>query len=60
MNHKYEYEVLSDNAIDMIFNGKVSQKMPLILMLIFYLRFLIKTNLFFLFFIFVMSIIHLY
>ena len=26
MNHKYEYEVLSDNAIDMIFNGKVSQK----------------------------------
>ena len=26
MNYKYEYEVLSDNAIDMIFNGKVSQK----------------------------------
>ena len=24
MNYKYEYEVLSDNAIDMIFNGKVS------------------------------------
>ena len=26
MNYKYEYEVLSDNEIDMIFNGKVSQK----------------------------------
>ena len=26
MNYKYEFEVLSDNAIDMIFNGKVSQK----------------------------------
>ena len=26
MNYKYEYEVLSDNGIDTIFNGKVSQK----------------------------------
>ena len=26
MNRKYEYEVLSDNAIEMIFNGKITQK----------------------------------